>query len=340
MEQTMKKYASRIEGAEVNPHIRYNGKAKGLIFDPRREDVPLEILGFGIYKLSSNFIERETGEKELVLVPQAGEFEARLNGKRFNGKRKGGPFAAKYGESNASALYVPCNSRLRIQGKGEIAFFEAPALKERPPFYISYRDVKVVSRGLWLWRRNVVTLITPKNGSSNLVVGETYSPPGLWSGTPLHQHDKNSPKSGESDHEEIYYYRFNWKKNPKDQFGPYGVQLLMDGTRLLKAYVIGDKSIFAIPGGCHPAVASPVSELLYLWGLAGKGEELMMRDIPEFTHLKSFEQILNDLEWEKSKRVIPKQRFHNLCAPYSFTRAQKNLLSAMLREKGYEIEKK
>ena len=69
MEQTMKKYASRIEGAEINPHIRYNGKAKGLILDPRREDVPLEILGFGIYRLSSNFIERETGEKELVLVP-------------------------------------------------------------------------------------------------------------------------------------------------------------------------------------------------------------------------------------------------------------------------------
>lgn len=87
-------------------------------------------------------------------------------------------------------------------------------------------------------------------------------------------------------------------------------------------------------------VASPVSELLYLWGLAGKGGELMMRDVPEFAHLKSFEQIFKDLEWEKTKRVIPKERFHNLCAPYSFTPGQKALLSAMLREKGFEIEEK
>ncbi|OGP88753.1 MAG: hypothetical protein A2157_07080 [Deltaproteobacteria bacterium RBG_16_47_11] len=338
MERTLKKYARRIELDEINPHIRYDGKTKGLVLDPRREDVPLEILGFGIYRLNSNFIEGETCDRERVLVPQDGEFEARVNGKRFSGKRIGGPFAAKFGKSNASALYVPCNSRFKIRGKGEIAFFEAPALKDKPPFYISNQDVKVISRGLWLWRRDVVTLITPKDASSNLVVGETYSPPGLWSGTPLHQHDKKKPKSGESEHEEVYFHRFSWKRGPMDQFGPYGVQLLMDGTRLVKAYIIGEKSIFAIPGGCHPVVASPVSELLYSWGLAGNGGELMMRDVPEFIHLKSFEQIFNDLEWEKTKRVISKQRLHNLCAPYSFTRGQKALLSVMLREKGYEIK--
>ncbi len=97
---------------------------------------------------------------------------------------------------------------------------------------MSNKDVKVASRGLWLWRRDVVTLITPQDRSSNLVVGETYSPPGLWSGTPLHQHDKENPNGGESDHEEIYYHRFNWEKRPKDQFGPYGVQLLMDRDEL------------------------------------------------------------------------------------------------------------
>jgi len=338
MERTLKKYARRIERDQINPHIRFDGKTTGLILDPGREDVPLEILGFGIYRLSSDPIEKETCEKEMVLVPQDGKFEARVNGRRFSGNRVGGPFAIRGGKSNASALYVPCDSRIRIRGKGEMAFFEAPALKEKSPFYLPSQDVKVVSRGLWLWRRDVVTLITPKDGSSNLVVGETSSPPGLWSGTPLHRHDKKNLKSGESEHEEIYYHRFNWKKGPDDQVGPYAVQLLMDGARLMKAYVIGEKSIFAIPGGCHPVVASPVSELLYLWGLAGNGGELMMRDVPEFVHLKSFEQIFNDLEWEKKRRVISKERFTNLCAPYSFTRGQKTLLSAMLREKGYEIK--
>ncbi len=340
MEKTLKKYADRIERNEVNPLLQCDGKSKGLILDPRREEVPLEILGFGIYRLRSNVVEKETRDREMVLVPQDGEFEARVKGKRFFGRRTGGPFAARFGKSNASALYVPCDSKLRIRGKGEVAFFEAPALKEKPSFFVSDKDVSVVSRGLWLWRRNVVPLVTPKNGSSNLVVGETYSPPGLWSGTPLHRHDQDNPSSRESDHEEIYYHRFRWKKGSGDQFGPYGVQLLMDGTRLMKAYVIGDRSVFAIPGGCHPVVASPVSDLLYLWGLAGKGKELMMRDVPEFAHLKSFEQIFNDLEWEKRRRVIPKARFHDLCAPYSFTDGQKALLSVILREKGYEIEEK
>jgi len=338
MQSTMKKYAHRIERNQVNPHLRYDGKRSGLILDPQKEKVPLQILGFGIYQLKSDFITKNTKDKEMVLVPQDGRFEAEINGKKFSGERTNGPFFPGPGRSNGSALYVPSNVRLKIRGKGEIAFFEAPALKEKPPFFLSMEDVKVISRGDWIWRRDIVALISPKNASSNLVVGETYSPPGFWSGTPLHQHDRDQPQSGESDHEEVYYHRFNWKKNPGDPFGPYGVQILMDGKRLMKAYLIGEKSIFAIPGGCHPVVASPVSELLYLWGLAGKGEELAMRDIPEFVHLKFFEEIFKTLEEDRRKKNLPKEDFNRMCQPYPFTKEQKDLLMAMLREKGYDID--
>jgi 5-deoxy-D-glucuronate isomerase len=338
MKSTLKKYGLRIERNQVNPHIRYDGKTSGLILDPLREDVPLELLGFGIYQLSSRSITKETKGKEIVLLPQEGEFEAEVNGKRFSGKRIGGPFPARVGKSNASALYIPCNSRLRIRGKGEVAFFEAPALKEKPPFYLSNQKVESVSRGDWVWRRNVTPLISPKNASSNLVIGETYSPPGFWSGTPLHLHDKNQPSSGESGHEEVYYHRFNWEIGTKDQIGPYGVQILMDGKKLMKAFLIGDKSIFAIPGGCHPVVASPVSELIYLWGLAGKGEELMMRDLPEFAYLKSFEEIFKKLDGTRPKKNLSQEKLKTLCASYSFTEGQKVLLAAMLKEKGCDID--
>ena len=333
----MRKYANRIERDKINPHIRYDGKTSGLILDPHGKEVPLDVLGFGIYQLSSDFITRETKDKELVLVPQEGEFEAEVSGKKFSGDRIGGPFSSGPGRSNASALYVPSNTRCRIRGKGEMAFFEAPALVDKTPFYLSKHEVKVVSRGNYIWRRDVVALISPKDASSNLVVGETWSPPGFWSGTPLHQHDKDQPPSGESDHEEVYYHRFNSKKGSSDQFGPYGVQLLMDGKDLMKAYLIGEKSIFAIPGGCHPVVASPVSELLYLWGLAGKGAALMMRDIPEFAYLKSFEEIFKTLEGEGPRKILPRDTFEALCGPYSFTEAQKALLSLMLQEKGWDI---
>jgi 5-deoxy-D-glucuronate isomerase len=300
--------------------------------------VPLEILGFGIYRLGSNLITRETKEKEVVLVPQEGEFKAEVNGKKFQGRRIGGPFSLGPGKSNASALYIPCNSNLSIRGKGEVAFFEAPALKEKTPFFLPNEEVKVLSRGDWIWRRDVVPLVSPKDASSNLVVGETYSPPGFWSGTPLHRHDNSPPSTEESDHEELYYHRFNWVKRPGDQFGPYGVQLLMDGASLKKAFLIGDRSVFAIPGGCHPVVASPVSELLYLWGLAGRGNELAMRDLAEFLHLKSFEEIFRELEGDRAKRVLSKERMRSLCATHRLTGEQAGLLSVMLREKGYEIE--
>jgi hypothetical protein len=111
----------------------------------------------------------------------------------------------------------------------------------------------------------------------------------------------------------------------------------MDGESLSKAYLIGDKSVFAIPGGCHPVVASPVSDLLYLWGLAGKGEELAMRDIPEFVHLKAFEEIFKNLNGDQKKKSLSREEFDRACSPYPFTQDHKTLLTSMLREKGYDI---
>ncbi len=338
MESTLKKYAERIEQNHVNPHVRYNGQRSGLIFDPEREDVPLDILGFGVHRLRSEFETRETGEKEVVLVPQKGEFEVEVSGKRFSGARRGGVFTAGPGKSNASAVYVPSGTRFSIRGKGEMAFFEAPALKQNPAFYLPSEEVAVVSRGEWIWRRDVITLISPKNASTNLVVGETYNPPGFWSGTPIHSHDKDQLASGESDHEEVYYHHFEWQQREADQFGAYGVQLLMDGKNLNKAYIIGDRSAFAIPGGCHPVVASPVSALLYLWGLAGRGGELAMRDIPEFAHLKLFEEIFKQLEREAEQRPVSGALLGELTGKYGLTEEQKALLSVMLREKGLSVD--
>ncbi len=337
MESTMDKYARRIERNEVNPHVRYTGRVSGLIFDPQQEEVPLEILGFGVYRLEPEFSTKETREKEVVLVPQEGDFEVEIKGKRFSGARSGGPFAAGPGKSNASAVYIPPDARFGIRGKGEMAFFEAPAVRQNPPVYVSQEELMVLSRGEWIWRRDVINLISPKNGSSKLIVGETYNPPGFWSGTPIHRHDRDQPSSGESDHEEVYYHRFGWKQGAEDQFGAYGVQLLMDGTGLNKAYIIGDKSAFAIPGGCHPVVASPVSELIYLWGLAGRGAEPAMKDIPEFVHLKSFEEIFKQLEGESASKPVTAAAFHSVAMKYALTEEQKNLLTRMLWEKGFSI---
>ena len=62
----------------------------------------------------------------------------------------------------------------------------------------------------------------------------------------------------------------------------------------------------------------------------------MMRDIPEFAYLKSFEAIFTTLEAEG--KILPGHRLETICAPYSFTEEQGRLLKVMLLEMGYRIE--
>ena len=107
MESTINKYAARLERNEVNPLIHCDGRPSGLLLNPLLKETPLEILGFGLLQLTSAGVFLETDGREMVLVPQDGAFEAEVNGERFSGERRGGPFALGPGRSNASALYVP-----------------------------------------------------------------------------------------------------------------------------------------------------------------------------------------------------------------------------------------
>jgi 5-deoxy-glucuronate isomerase len=338
MESTLKKYADRIERGEINAHIRCEGLEGGLIFDPLREEVPLSILGFGIYHLSPEYIVRETGEREMVLVPQDGFFEAEIDGKYFSGERKGGPLALGIGKTNASALYVPIGSTLRICGEGEIAFFEAPSMGKKPPFHLQQSAAKVSSRGGWVWRRDIVNLISPRDASTRLVVGETLSPPGFWSGTPLHLHDKDDLGQGESDFEEVYYHRLSPCTPVGSRFDAFGVQLLFDGKNLSKSYILGDKSAVAIPGGAHPVVASPVCSHLYLWGLAGSGADLLARDLPEFIHLKRIEEIIHVLGKGRAPKSVAASEFDSLCSKHGISGDHKVLLLAMLGDQDIRVE--
>ena len=63
-----------------------------------------------------------------------------------------------------------------------------------------------VGRGTASWYREVVTLFTPDDVSTVLVGGETYSPPALWSGTPLHVHDRDDLAGGQFTQAECVAY--------------------------------------------------------------------------------------------------------------------------------------
>ncbi len=159
-----------------------------------------------------------------------------------------------------------------------------------------------------------------------LVVGETYSPPGLWSGTPLHMHDKDDPDAGQSDHEEIYYHL---AKHPEGRWGPYGVQFLFDDAGLDKAYVIHHRDAVAIPGAAHPVVAGPVSDMLYVWALAGTGPTVLMADVPEFVYLKAVADLLERWEEERPRKAVQSA---------GLSAAQADVLRMHLRERGISVE--
>ena len=96
MERTMRKYAVRVERNEINPHVRYDGQTSGLILDPLRDEVPLEIMGFGIYRLGSNLITRETKRRRWSLFHR-----------RENSKPKSMERSFTEGESAAPSPWDP-----------------------------------------------------------------------------------------------------------------------------------------------------------------------------------------------------------------------------------------
>jgi 5-deoxy-glucuronate isomerase len=296
--------------------------------------VPLEWLCFGAWNLGKEAVNLDTGDREHVLVLVGGTLHLRAAGQTIDASRPGGPFPESPGVSQACCVYVPRRMSYSFQGEGEVVLFTAPAAHDMPLRFISPGEVRPESRGAAVWRREVVTLVNPGETSTNLVVGETYSPPGLWSGTPPHRHDRADPAGGESDHEEVYYFRIR-RHDPEG--APGGVQFLYGAEGLNQAYSVGDRSVMALPGACHPVVAGPAGELLYIWGLAGsEPQPLRVRDVPASAFLK-------DVEAAFRRLAAPRQRI----AAAAFAEAAKEAgldehgrrtLALLLREYGFDVE--
>lgn len=296
MQSTIDKYGESIENGTTDPTRDVNRLGSGLVFDPEDTQTPLQVLGFGIHKLLGSTETGETGGREYVLVPMDGAFEIEAEGQTFPVERNGGPFAGERGESTASALYIPRDSSYRIEGTGELIYYTAPSSRKLKPVYVPRGRGINASRGELFWRRNVTTLIEP-GISSNLIVGETYSPPALWSGTPTHVHDTADATRGESSHEEVYYHR---SRMVGREIPNYAVQLLFDGKIMNRAYLCPNRTAVAIPGGSHPVIASPVSDCIYNFGLAGDEAPLGMRDLDDFAYLKEIGPFLDEIRTENN----------------------------------------
>ncbi len=334
MERTLKKYRQGIQSGQINPIVTWDGKRSGLVFDPKDPNVALEILAFGCYRLEDGPFSLESGEREVVLVPVTAKFEVKVGSQVFTGDRTAGPFAELPGPSNSSAVYIPRDAKFTMAGTGEMILFSAPVRGDKPPVYVPAHKCENLRRGTGVWHRDVITTFTPDDVTTNLVGGETYSPPGLWSGTPLHVHDKDDVAHGQSDHEEVYYHL---ARVTDGKWGPYGVQMLFDDEGLDKCYVVHNRTAVAIPGAAHPVVAGPASDMLYIWALAGESDKLGMLDIAEFAYLKNVGAALDEVEAQRGTKAVTAKEFETLCQKHQLTGEQVTICRLHLEERGFRV---
>ncbi len=334
MQATLEKYRRGIQDGQIDPIVNWDGMKSGLIFDPADPKVALEVLAFGGYRLEDGPFTIETADREYVLVPVTAKFEVKVGSNVFSGDRSPGPFAALPGPSNSCAIYIGRDASFTMQGTGEMVLFSAPARGDKPPVYVEPRSRPNLRRGTGIWHRDVITTFTPDDVTTNLVGGETYSPPGLWSGTPLHVHDKDDVAAGQSDHEEVYYHL---ARVTEGDWGAYGVQMLFDDKGLDKSYTIHNRTAVAIPGAAHPVVAGPASDMLYIWALAGTSDQLAMLDIPEFAYLKKVGEVIDALEAKRGTVSLGKAEFDALCSRHGLTGEQATICRLHLQERGYQV---
>jgi 5-deoxy-glucuronate isomerase len=239
-------------------------------------DAGLAELGFALVRAEAEPVRVELGAREGVLVKLAGPAgEVRVDGAAF-----ALPARASVFDDPPSAVYAPPGSTLEAAGPLLAGLFLAGADADGAPapYAVQPDEVSTVARGAGNFARAVRDIVPATRPGRRLLVGETLNPPGNWSSSPPHKHDRDAPPD-EARLEEIYLFRID----PPQGFG---LQLSY-GDAGERAFRVGDLDVAAIPAGYHPVVAAPGYRLYYLWGLAGTGRELRWFADPEHAWVDS-----------------------------------------------------
>jgi 5-deoxy-glucuronate isomerase len=179
------------------------------------------------------------------------------------GKRKG-MFAGR-----PEFIYVPHQSAcqiLCIEAPFEAVIYTAPTDEAAAPAYVSADQVRVVTSGVSDWQREVFIGMGAEGPATRIMVGETESPPGNWSGFPPHRHAEDRPPD-ELDMEELYYFCIE----PRSGFvigGIYRDAARKEETAELAIYRHGQA--FDASGGYHFIAPCPGYRVRYTWALGGR----------------------------------------------------------------------
>ncbi len=235
----------------------------------------LQHVRFALARVDGGTVEFSSDDDEVLIVVLSAPTEALAvtDGYEFSLPSRASVFA-----DEPAAVYVPPGCEARLQGELLAGIFRAsaagdPSIAGLEPYLILPEDVASQSRGKGNFARRVRDILPAERPAARLLVGETINPPGNWSSSPPHKHDRDVPGE-EAELEEIYLYRVE----PRQGFG---LQLSYSTDPPVEdAFVVRDLDLVSIASGYHPVVAGPGYSLYYLWCLAGQGRELLWRPDP------------------------------------------------------------
>lgn len=248
-------------------------KKYNIIFNKKKDFKNIE---FSILNLTKDYYSSNSKEFQLFLIVLSGKCSIKINDKLFKniGKRK------NVFDGKPHAMIISNNNKFKIESstKCEIAVIKIKSISSLDPILITPKDVKMKKVGKNNWSRNVYDIITRDHPTNNLLIGETINPPGNWSSSPPHKHDKHRPPI-EGKHKELYFY----KVDPKQGFG---IQRIYSKKKFDQSYTVENNDTIIIPEGYHPVVAGPGYKLYYMWILIGDNKNYFLFDDPDHKWIK------------------------------------------------------
>ncbi|MBN9332468.1 5-deoxy-glucuronate isomerase [Devosia sp.] len=259
--------------------IRHHDNANQPIVDV--SDDTLDLIYFNVVTLAAGQSHSfQLPGHEAGIVVLEGQVDICVDGQDFNGvgQRK------DIWSGSADAVYVPLDTPARITARGHAvcAIAGGVATEKLAAFRITPQDVEMVDVGsveTHTHRQIFHILGQRQNGQvSRLLISELYADPGCWSGYPPHKHD-TADGTVETDHEELYYYRFD----PETGFG---TQCVYNDGEEPQNLLTQNGDTFLLDRGYHPTSTSPGHRGYIFTILVGRHQRgLIQRFEPKHVHL-------------------------------------------------------
>ena len=236
----------------------------GRVLSVTPESAGWRYVGFEVYRLPGDRLDRSTPGRETCIVVLSGRVRLGADGEEWEGDR------ASVFDGPPTSIYVPPGVEWWAEGDGEIAVCTAPASTGAE---LRLLGVRHESRGSGGESREIAHILMEDEPAESLLVTEVITPAGHWSSYPPHKHDTDDPPR-ETYLEETYYHRMP---------GGFAFQRVYTADRSLdEALAPGDGDVVLVPRGFHPVAAGARHDLYYLNVMAGPVREWRITADPDY----------------------------------------------------------